>query len=95
MIAQAVNGSEGQLRQRHDALPESHAIQSADVDLLQNKSRRRHQFGFHTPVRANEEHFVAPGPEFPRHRQGGNDVAPGAAAGEEEGGGGQGPGAGV
>ena len=65
-------------------LPPSDAIEPADLDPLDRKIFRRHQFRFQSAAHADKQYTMATCAQFARHRQRRKDVASAPAAGHDK-----------
>jgi hypothetical protein len=84
------------LKQRCRGLAQADALEPADLDKLQGKTLARDQLHFEAALGANKKGGAPAKAQLVGDGEGWDDVAAGAAAGEEKrGAGGQGPGAGV
>ncbi len=61
------------------------AVQSADLDELERKTGRRHQFGLEAVARADEDGLMAVGFELSRHREQRHHVPARSSAGHHDG----------
>ena len=76
-----LNGNSPERRQR---LPESHAIQAADLDPLDGKILGGNQLRFHAALHSHKAHLMSARTQFARDSQGRKHMASGAAAGHHE-----------
>src|ERR1039457_1211829 len=80
----ARDGGDGQASERGEGLAHAHAVEPADLDILQAEPRGGDEFGFDAMLGADKGDVVAARAQFASHGQRWDDVPARAAAGHQK-----------